>query len=382
MKKMKMPASVNKIFTLLLALTLTTIILFSATPVLANDANTGSAERTVTVTDMSGDEVTITGEVKRIVNLWPAGTSSFFILGAGDLIIGLAVNSPATMTAWTQLFYPESINIPSLGGVTPSIEDLINLKPDLVIIHPTTAASGLAQQIRDVGIPAINIYFSNYESMVKAYTILGEVLGGEYQRKLNHWCSTVEDRLAKVRKITSEIAEEDRPVVFYIAGQSDGLTETLGAGTIVTDWIESAGGINASEVMGLTSTGVTPEAIWDLNPDIMICAGVYQHVTKNALESEEGWKDLKAVTSGRIYTNPYACFNWDRFGMESQMQINYAFMCIQPELASENGINRESMIKEVIDFYRNYTDFELSQQQAEYMLDGLRPDGTAEFPVQ
>ena len=74
--------------------------------------------------------------------------------------------------------------------------------------------------------------------------------------------------------------------------------------------------------------------------------------------------------------------SWDRFGMESQMQINYAFMCIQPELASENGINRESMIKEVIDFYRNYTDFELSQQQAEYMLDGLRPDGTAEFPVQ
>ena len=42
---MKMPASVNKIFTLLLALTLTTIILFSATPVLANDANTGSAEK-------------------------------------------------------------------------------------------------------------------------------------------------------------------------------------------------------------------------------------------------------------------------------------------------------------------------------------------------
>ena len=32
--------------------------------------------RSVTVTDMSGDEVTIEGEIESIVNLWPAGTSS------------------------------------------------------------------------------------------------------------------------------------------------------------------------------------------------------------------------------------------------------------------------------------------------------------------
>ena len=56
-----------------------------------------SDERTVTVTDMSGDEVTIKGEVKKIVNLWPAGTSSFFVMGAGDLLTGLSVNNPGTI---------------------------------------------------------------------------------------------------------------------------------------------------------------------------------------------------------------------------------------------------------------------------------------------
>jgi hypothetical protein len=39
------------------------------------------------------------------------------------------------------------------------------------------------------------------------------------------------------------------------------------------------------------------------------------------------------------------------------------------------------MINEIIDFYKKYTDYELSNTQAEYMLNGLRPDGTAEFPV-
>jgi iron complex transport system substrate-binding protein len=331
---------------------------------------------------MSGDNVTITGEVKRIVNLWPAGTSSFFVMGAGDLIVGLATNNPGTMNSWTQLFYPDCVNIPALGGTNPSIEDIINLDPDLVIIHPTTAAAGFAQQIRDVGIPAININFTDYETMVQAYTVLGEVLGGEYQKRLSAWCSAVETRLADVRGITTGIAEANRPVVYYIAGQSDSLVTTMAANSIVSDWVGSAGGAYAAGVMKLTGGQVTPEAVFAVNPDVIICGGVYQHVEKHAVETTAGWKDLKAVTTGRVYTNPYACFNWDRFGLESQLQLHYALLCIQPEIAAANGITRETMISEIVDFYKTYTDYELTRTQAEHMLDGLRADGTAEFPVQ
>lgn len=377
--------NLKKLISLILVLTVVAAIAAGCNTETADPNNGGETEpeeRTVTVTDMSGDTVTITGEVKKIVNLWPAGTSSFFVMGAGDLIVGLAVNNPGTMNSWTQLFYPDCVNIPALGGTTPSIEDIIKLDPDLVIIHPSTAKDGFAQQIREVGIPAININFNNYETMIQAYTTLGEVLGGEYQEKLSTWCSAVETRLAKVRSLTSGIAEADRPVVYYIAGQSDSLTTTMAANSIISDWVESAGGVYAAGLMELTAADVTPEAVFDLNPDVIICGGVYQHVEKNALETTDGWKELKAVTTGRVYTNPYACFNWDRFGLESQLQINYALMCIQPEIAAANGITRESMVNEIIDFYKTYTEYELNQEQAEYMLDGLCPDGTAEFPVQ
>jgi iron complex transport system substrate-binding protein len=343
---------------------------------------TPTPERTVTVTDMSGDAVTVTGEVEKIVNLWPAGTSSFFVMGAGDLVVGLASNGPGTMNLWTQQFYPDCVNIAALGGTTPTIEDIINLDPDLVIIHPTTAASGFAQQIRDVGIPAININFSNYETMMQAYTVLGEVLGGEYQQKLTNWCSTVETKLANVRNLTADVAEADRPVVYYISGQADSLTATMAAGSIITDWVESAGGIYAADKLEFVQREVTAESVLALNPDVIVCGGVYQHVEKNALETTDGWKDLKAVKTGRVYTNPYACFNWDRFGLESQLQINYALMCIQPEIAAANGITRDSMVNEIIDFYKTYTNYELSQTQAGYMLDGLCPDGAAEYPVE
>ena len=170
-----MKKDIKKLTCLMFVLLLIAAIAAGCGPKAADPDQQGEEEpeeRTVTITDMSGDEVTITGEVKSIVNLWPAGTASFFVMGAGDLIVGLAVNSPATMNSWTELFYPGASDIPELGGITPSIEDIINLEPDLVIIHPSTAKDGFAEQIREVGIPAINIYFDNYATMIDAYTCL------------------------------------------------------------------------------------------------------------------------------------------------------------------------------------------------------------------
>lgn len=339
------------------------------------------AERVITVTDMSGDEVTITGEVKTIVNLWPAGTSSFFVMGAGDMIAGLAVNNPGTMNTWTQFFYPGCVDIPAMGGTTPSVEEIINLAPDLVIIHPSTARDGFAQQIRDVGIPAININFSNYETMIKAYTMLGEILGGEYQEKLATWCDEVAAKQGRSQELTAGIADEDKPVVHYISGQGESLTTTMSKGSIIQSWVENSGGLYAPAVMELEGTEVTAEQIFELNPDIIIVGGTYQHVLLKQLQESDGWKDLDAVKNGRVYTNPYGCFNWDRFGLESNLQLDYALMCIQPEIAAENGIDRDYMVQEIVDFYGFYNGKEMTLEEAGFMLDGLMPTGEAEIPA-
>ena len=338
-----------------------------------------SAERTVTVTDMSGDEGTITGEVDSIVNLWPAGTSSFFVMGAGDLVSALAVNSNGVINSWAQYFYPEAADIPAMGGTTPSIEELLAMDPDLVIVHPMTVSDGYAQQIRDAGIPAININFSNYDDMITSYTMIGEILGGEYQERLNEWCDMVAEKQAEVEALTADIADEDRPVVYYIAGQSDDLLTTMGSNSICAEWTRLAGGVYATTLMDdPTTTSVTAEEIFAIDPDVIIIGGTYQHIIYDELQNTEGWQDLSAVKNGRVYTNPYGAFAWDRFGLESYFQMDYALMCIQPEIAEQNGITRESMIAEVIDFYSMMNGTEMTEELAGYMLDGLQPDGTVE----
>ncbi len=363
------------ILTLVMALSLT---VWGAVKAEANEAETGS----VTITDMSGDEVTIEGGVKSIVNLWPAGTSSFFVMGAGDLITGLAVNSPATMNNWTKLFYPGCVDIPELGGTTPAVEELANLAPDLVIVHPSSAKDGYAKQVREIGIPAININFKDYTTMTQAYTALAEILGGEYKEKLNAWCEEIASRQARNQELIGGLADEDKPVVYYIAGQQDSLTVTMGQGSIIQDWVETCGGRFASAEIGLEGQEVTAEQIFDLNPDVIIVGGTSQHLLMKELQETDGWKDLKAVKDGRVYNNPYGCFNWDRFGLESCLQLDYALMCIQPEIAAEIGIDRDFMVQDVIDFYAKYNGTELTEEQAGYMLDGLGPDGTAEIPAE
>lgn len=333
-----------------------------------------SAVRTVTVTDMSGDTVTVEGEVKSIINLWPAGTSSFFVMGAGSLVDGLAVNNPGTVNNWAELFYPGASNIPSLGGTTPAIEELAALDPDLVIVHPMTAKTGFAQQIRDMGIPAVNINFSDYESMMTAYTFLGEILGGVYKERLDSWCEMIVAKQAEISALTAGI--ENRPVVYYIGGQSDSLTTTMGQNSICADWTETAGGIYLSSLTSSpTSTELTAEEIFTIDPDVIIVGGTWQRTLMEELETKEGWKELKAVKNGRVYGNPYGAFAWDRFGLESYFQLEYALMCIQPGIAEANGINRDHMIGEILDFY-SMMGIGLTQAQAENMFDVLEPDGS------
>lgn len=365
----------KKVIALMLALSMTSMAIGApAIPVVAAEE---TADREVTVTDMSGDTVTITGEVESIACLWPAGTSSFFVMGAGELVSALAVNNPGTVNSWAKLFYPAVGEIPSMGGVTPSIEELLNLDPDLVIVHPTTVSDGFAQQIRDAGIPAININFDTYDTMMTAYTMLGEVLGGVYQERLNEWCEMTAEAQKNVKSITGELADEEKPVVYYIAGSSDSLTTTMGSNSICADWTDLAGGIYASTLFSdPNTTEVTAEEVLSIDPDVIIVGGTYQHQIVQELKETDGWKELSAVVNDRVYTNPYGAFAWDRFGLESYFQIDYSLLCIQPELAEQNGISRDSIMQDVIEFYEYMNGSVLTEEQAGFMMDGLEPNGS------
>jgi len=317
---------------------------------------------TRTITDMAGTEVTIPTSITRVVNLWPASNSVMLCMGAGNLLAGTMDITKTNY--WSQLVYPEIVNVPT---VSDNAEELIKINPDLII----TPSKETAEKLQGLGLPAVYLYFSDYDSMKKAFTLLGDMLGGEYIDKAKKWSDLVDSQTATVKSVIGDIPQEQRPVVYYIQGQTNqGLYTTFAAKSIMNDWINIAGGEFASQKLELDKNGkVNPEAILNLNPDIIIIGGFAEHDLYNELMNSTEWKDVKAVKNNRVYLNPNGLFPWERFGMESALQIPFAASIIHPELFKVN------LVDEVKKFYKEFVNIELTDKQAQYMINGYGPKG-------
>jgi iron complex transport system substrate-binding protein len=317
---------------------------------------------THTITDMAGAEVTVPTSITKVVNLWPASNSVMLCMGAGDLLAGTM--DITKQNYWSQLVYPNIVNVPTASD---NAEEIMKINPDLII----TPSKETAEKLRSLGLPAVYLYFSDYDSMKKAFTLLGDILGGDYVNKAKKWSDLVDSQTATVKSAIGDISESERPVVYYIQGQTNqGLYTTFAAKSIMNDWINIAGGEFASKKLELDKNGaVTPEAILSLNPDIIIIGGFAEHDLYNELMNSSEWKDIKAVKNNRVYINPNGLFPWERFGMESALQIPFAASVIHPELFKVN------LVDEVKKFYTDFVGIDLTDKQAQYMIDGYGPNG-------
>ena len=322
-------------------------------------------EETKTITDISGAEVTIPAKVERVVNLWPSSNSVMLAMGAGELLVGTMDFTKSL--PWSQFVYPEIVDVPT---ATDNAEELLAMEPDLVI----TSDPEQAETFRNAGLPAINLMFSDYDSMKQAFTILGDALGGEYVEKAAKWCQMVDEDIAEVTEAMSGLTEEEKPVVYYIQGQSNqGLYATFAADSIMNDWVTNAGGIFASTLLNLEGTQAQAEEVLALDPDIVIIGGPAQHELYDELMADPAWQEIKAVKNDRVYKNPNGLFPWERFGMESALQILWSAQTIHPELFEVD------MVAELQSFYKDFVGVELTEEQANYMLQGLDPDGGISF---
>ncbi|NMD38038.1 MAG: ABC transporter substrate-binding protein, partial [Christensenellaceae bacterium] len=81
------------------------------------------ANADVSLTDMSGSTVAISGDVERIVVLQPSDCEILFELGLGENIVGRGEYCN---------FPEEVLSIPAVSsGMETNIEQIVSLKPDL-----------------------------------------------------------------------------------------------------------------------------------------------------------------------------------------------------------------------------------------------------------
>lgn len=309
-------------------------------------------------TDMDGTVVKLPTEVKTVVDLWAANNQVLTLLGVADRLVG--TTSGAQTPEWMLKINPNITKLPSLiNGNDINKEELLKVKPDLIILNDRGVESA-----RATGIPAVNLKFSDYNGL-KTMIIKTAELFGEKQitiaKKFNDY---FDGNLKKVRDVVATIPESERKKIYYARNDTNMLT-TDGAKTMADEWISLIGckNVAATAVEGFGKT-ISIEHIAAENPDVIILMDIKDPAAlRNSLFNDSKWSKIKAVQNHQVYINPSGVFYWDRYSAEEAMQVLWIAKTVYPQYFKDLD-----MVKETKDFYKNFFYYDLTDAEANDIL--------------
>ncbi len=240
---------------------------------------------TIVLTDDLDVRVTLQEPASRIVSLVPAATEILFAIGAGDRLVG--------RTRFDR--HPQEVlAVPSVGdGVRPSVELIVALEPDLVILFAGPDSRRAADELRRIGVPVLAVRHNTLTDLYRNIGRLGQVTGSSGPSE--RLSATIREDLESVREATGRLL---RRTVYYDAWWQPPIT--IGRGSYLDSLITLAGGRNVFGDLQRPSPQVSLEAIAAREPEIILYP-VHRGVEGRAPVSERpGWHILEAVQSGRV----------------------------------------------------------------------------------
>jgi len=210
----------------------------------------------VTVTDDLGRTVKIKKGANRFLPLAPSITEIAYLICDTNEIVG--------RTPYCN-FPSQAINKPEVNNYPPNLEQLLQLKPNLLITKDGMLSLAQAQSIEDIGIPVYIQKYDNVNDILKGIMSFGQLTN--HVSKGNE----VKDSLLLFLKLF----EQTRPVIkdntVLLLVSKEGLY-AYGKNSYASDILDRAGGKNVidslfKEVYPLLNI----EYILKLNPDYIIC---------------------------------------------------------------------------------------------------------------
>ena len=161
-------------------------------------------------------------------------------------------------------FFPEFNDAPSIGWRwTPNVEEIIKLRPDVVILYGKGGNQGNLDQVQNVmessNITVLRFNCNNVDTYADEIMKLGYVF--DKQKEAEEFLDWREDILKSIKEKVDTISDEDRPKVYFEWYQP--------YYTSSYSYIEQSGGKNVFEGI---SGDVNPEAVANLSPDIIVKA--------------------------------------------------------------------------------------------------------------
>ena len=312
------------------------------------------APATVTIVDSAGRQVELPQPLDRIVALHTDVAEAIRALGAKDKIVGVTkymANEPE--------FWPELKDKTNCGSsFTPNYETILELDPQAVIVYSGTfgfsAPSELEEKMAPAGIKVVKLDCYKPTTLSRDISTLGIMLGEE--DRATELINFFEGYLSTVNSGVKKLKADEKARV-YFEQWTDYKSVAEGAG--YHDMILAAGGINIFAGAGVSYPVVSPEAILDENPDIVVKntqVGGYAANDASELESirndllaRAGWDTLEAVMNNRVYTVSNEIVG----GTKKPIGICFMAKWFYPDKFQD--LDPEAMMREYIEDYQGLT---------------------------
>jgi iron complex transport system substrate-binding protein len=225
----------------------------------------------------------------RIVSLAPAMTEIIYALGLGERVVGVSnvCDRP-----------PEVHNKPKVGGfANPSLEAIVALHPDLVVMTSEGNPIAVAKRLKSLGISTYVFNTTRLTDLPVGIRDMGHVLGAK----------SAAERLAKSIETAIRDAKQslgrgrtvaNRKAVFIIWPSP---LVVAGSGTIINDAMTMNGLINIAADTKASYPNISMEALIGRQPDLILIGSAHDEgMKKQSQELLQRLQMLDAVRKGRI----------------------------------------------------------------------------------
>jgi len=258
----------------------------TAAPAQTTAASVSSA---ITITDMTGREITLDAPAQKIVALTASDCEILYAIGAGDTLVGRGEYCD----------YPAEVSsVPSVqSGTDTNIEQIIALNPQVVIM---SAMAQTEEQIASLEAAGITVVESDAIDIAGVYTaieLIGAVTG-----KNDEAAGVVNQMKATFDEISAKVTSTGEKTVYFEVSPLEYGLWTAGSGTFMDELAAMLGLTNAfADVNGWGE--ISQEQVIERDPDYIVTIAMYFGEGVKPVDEimgRDGWQDMKAVKNGGI----------------------------------------------------------------------------------
>jgi iron complex transport system substrate-binding protein len=256
----------------------------------------------------------------RIVSLAPSMTEMLYALGLEDRIVGV--------TDFCD-FPPEAKEKPKIGGMSnPSLEAVVSLKPDIVMMTTNGNSEAFEERLRSLGVKTYVLRERSADELPGSVSKLGRALGVE--ERADAIASEMKETIEHYRKLGNERKKKQTILKALFIIWPEPLM-VAGPGSVIEDVLVLLGYENIASGAKMNYPKYSIEEAIRRGPDVIFIGSGHENMVKLSEKLLGRLKSTPAVKNGNVF---FVSDNLYRFGprvIEGMKEINSEFKNMNSE---------------------------------------------------